>query len=120
MINHGMKDGVSTWNDAKQYLKYMDDGSKFRQYWQGPHPWAGSYFYGAWRFYFADGDVDIELRFDDTDGPNSEGLYNPFSLEEDENGKLLLKDHQATNKHYALCQKSPCCNSFFNRSESEY
>ena len=80
MTNHGMKAGINTDEKATEYLKYLDGEQDFT-------PIAG-----------------LKMEFDDNDGPNSEGLYYPFRIVQDDDGKLLLKDHQPSNLHYALCQ----------------
>ena len=75
MTNYGMKLGKNTVEDAQEHLKYLDNDETAYTPLEG-----------------------LVLKFDDTDGPN------PFRIEV-EDGNLLLKDHKATNLHFALCQK---------------
>ena len=74
MTNEGMKKGTNTKDDAEKYLKYLDDETAFQHI------------------------TVLNLNFDDSDGPN------PFSITEQEDGKLRLDDHGADDKHHALCQ----------------
>ena len=74
MINNGMMEGKNTEDDAKEYLKYMDDGTPYTH---------------------IDG---VILKFDDPEGPH------PFRIIENDDGELLLKDREGTNLYYALCQ----------------
>ena len=81
-----MKSGTNTNDDAKKYLKYLDGEQDFT-----PRLFQEFHFFGDY--------YSLVMHFDDDDGPN------PFRLVDNDDGTLLLKDHKASNKHYALCQK---------------